>query len=261
MAHKHTGPWYLSSLLAYRKLWEVLQWEGNKNDSHWVLWTFPIHIRHTVFHINLPSIPGTQTFWDTRWYMFCKHHLIWDKWPLLASFFWGWSPCLLYLTALTTCPSYSLAPGLPSLIPNGFFPRVFFFNHLCLCTCVSGYPVPIYIVPCSHTSVGQPRKPKNVRLDRKGGKQREGEYPVCFLENPWLLPPFYEETFRMWATDEAHCAHIISRLHRPAIRMMEKDTQRAGLTWVHGESIADRSRGYILGPVLAVWIPIPSLVI
>lgn len=101
---------------------------------------FPyIHIRHTVFHINLPSVPGAQAFWDTCWYMFCKHHLIWDKWPLLASFFWGWRPCLLYFIALATCPSYSLAPGLPSLIPNGFFPQVFFsticaFVHVCLGT-------------------------------------------------------------------------------------------------------------------------------
>lgn len=87
-------------------------------------------------------------------------------------------------------------------------------------------PSPIYIVPCSHTSVGQPRKPKTVRLDRKGGKWGEGEYPVCFLENPWLLPPFHEETFQMWATDEAHCARTITQLNRPAFQDDgERDTE------------------------------------
>lgn len=55
----------------------------------------------------------------------------------LASFFWGWRPCLLYFLALATCPSYSLAPGLSSFIPHGLFPQVLRV-HLCLCTCVSG---------------------------------------------------------------------------------------------------------------------------
>lgn len=158
-------------------------------------------------------------------------------------------------------PKLQLSPRSAFFNSQWIFPSGFFFSTICVFVHVCLGTQFLYILFHVAPQVGQPRKPKNVRLDRKGGKQREGEYPVCFLENPWLLPPFYEETFRMWATDEAHCAHIISRLHRPAIRMMEKGTQRAGLTWVHGESIADRSRGYILGPVLAVWIPIPSLVI